>query len=232
MCALNKVKGMNLTMKKIILFLLVVLLMPFNVNAVHEVIDSRCTNNLKTTLRQEANDVVYRLSRNESNGVILYNAYFYNLTNNLHLTDSNGNIYNELKITNLKPGTSFIVYLYASNNNYCSGYKVMSKIINVPYYNPYYGSEMCDGISEYSLCSKDTNVTLSLDEFKQKINEYKSRKVDKEDEIVDEIIQNSGFDFIGFIINYKYYILLVLVPLLVVLILIMINDKNKKRGIL
>ena len=219
-------------MKKIIMFLLVVLLIPFNVSAIHEVIDSRCTNNLKTTLRNDANDVVYRLSKTENNGEILYNAYFYNLTDNLYLTDANGNVYSNSKIENLKPGTRLNIYLYASNSNYCSGYKVMSKIINIPYYNPYYGSELCEDISEYSLCKEDANVTLSVDEFKEKINEYKKNQINREEEIVDVIVSNSGFDLINFIIIYKYYILLILVPLLFILILIMLNDKNKKRGIL
>jgi len=122
--------------------------------------------------------------------------------------------------------------MVTTNNNYCSGYKVISKMINVPYYNPYCGSELCEGLDEYSLCRSDVNVNLTLEEFQTKINEYKESKKTDKDEILDVMVDENNFDLIGFIIDYKYYILLVLFPLLIVLAFIIFKDKSKKRGIL
>lgn len=219
-------------MKKIILFLLVLLLIPNKVNAVYEIIDSRCTTELKTTLRNEASDVVYRFARTEQNGNVLYNLYFYNSTNNLYIKDSNDNIYSNLKLENLKPGSKFNIYIYASNANYCSGYKVLTKLISVPYYNPYYGSELCEGISEYSLCREDVTVSLTKEDFEKKVKEYKESKNNNQDKEEEEYIYEKNIDIIALIIEYKYYILAVLSVILIILSAIIINNKSKNKGIL
>ena len=50
-------------MKKLTFLLFLLLIILIKVGAVHEVIDSRCTNSLKTMLRNEGQEVAYRFSK-------------------------------------------------------------------------------------------------------------------------------------------------------------------------
>lgn len=218
-------------MKKIIYLLFMFLLLPLKVGAIHDVIDVRCTNDLKVSLREEGQDVVYRLSKVLNGSDVSYTAYFYNLTENIYLTDSNDNVYLNSKIENLKPGSTLTVNMYASNKTYCNGYKILTKVINVPYYNPYFGSELCSGYENYSLCNENTNVTLSQDEFEKKINEYKESLKEEKEEVVDEIVEEE-INSMDLIVRYKYYILGGIALIAIVMAIVAIKKNRKERGIL
>ena len=58
---------------------MLVVLSPIRTKAIHEVIDSRCTDELKISLREEASLLTYRLSKVEKNGNVTYTLYFYNI---------------------------------------------------------------------------------------------------------------------------------------------------------
>lgn len=217
-------------MKKIVLFLFILLMFPIKANAVYEVIDSRCTTKMKMSLREEGQNIVHRISKNSNSEKVLFNTYFYNLSENIYMTDSSGNLIKDGKIENLKPGTSQIINLYASNKSYCSGYKIMNKIITVPYYNPYLNSEFCVGYEDFELCKEGINVYDSLDEFKKKREKYiSSIKVD--DDNTEQVIEYkpSVFDFIS---KYKFPLVIGLTIILISLVAIIINMKRKNRGIL
>lgn len=217
-------------MNKIIFVLLLLVFLPYNVNAYHEVIDARCTNSLKMKLREEAQEVAYRLTQVD-NGVVSYTAYFYNMTENLVIKDVNNNVYSANKIDNLKPGSTLTISIYATNKNYCSGYKVLSKIINVPYYNPYFGSDLCIGNEKLYLCQEHTNVTLNEEEFKEKIESYKEKLKKDEEEIVEDVVKEYNLSLFDIFIKYRYYILSFLIFIFVILEIITIKMK-KRRGIL
>lgn len=220
------------TMMSIIVFLYIILFMPLNVNALHEVIDSRCTNTLKTSLREEANDVVYRLSKVESANGVTYTAYFYNLTDNINIYLSDNIVYDN-KIENLKPGSNITITIYSSNNNYCAGYKVKTLIINVPFYNPYFGTKLCSGFDDFYLCQEHTNVSLTEEEINKKLNEYKEsltyEKIDEKEEDTEEENNNSVLDTIN---EYKYYFIGVIVFIILFIVVNLIKKNKSKRGIL
>ena len=221
------------TMMSIIMFLCVMLFIPLNVNALHEVIDSRCTNALKTSIREEANDVVYRLSKVESNNEVTYTAYFYNSTNNLDLYLNDNIIYND-KIENLKPGSNIVVTIYSSNNNYCATYKAKTLMINVPSYNRYFGTEACSGYDDFYLCQEHSKVNMTEEEFNKKLNEYKenlvSDKSDDEKIDVEEVKQNNNL--LSFISEYKYYFIGVIGFAILFVVIDLIKKNKSKRGIL
>lgn len=218
-------------MKKLFYLLFILMLLPINTKAVYEVIDSRCTTELKLSLKEEGKNITYRLSNVTDNNNVTYTLYFYNLTENIYLTDSNGNIINSDKIENLKPGTKISLNLYASNKNYCEGYKVATKLISVPYYNPYAKSDLCNGYEEYYLCSEDTNVTLSQEEFEKKLEEYKKSLKETEEEKPIEI-EEDKFNLLEFIQDYWYYFASIIGIIFIVVITIIIINKRKNRGIL
>ena len=217
-------------MKTLIYLSFLLLVFPLRVGAIHEVIDSRCTNSLKTLLRAEGQEVAYRFSKVKNESDVTYTIYFYNLTENMYMTDSNGNVYTNSKIEKLKPGSSFVINLYASSNTYCEGYKIYSKTISVPYYNPYFGSDLCKEYENYALCKEDVNVTISQEEFEKKLNSYKEIIKDEEIiEIIDDTKENEEFSLYEFIKDYKYYINSILVSIMIILITIVIINQVKKR---
>lgn len=215
-------------MRKLIYLLFLLVVIPTKVGAIHEVIDSRCTNSLKTLLRNEGQEVIYRFSKIKNEDDITYTIYFYNLTENMYMTDSSGNIYTSSKIEKLIPGSSFVINLYASSKTYCEGYKIYSKTISVPYYNPYFGSDLCKGYEKYSLCREDANVTISQEEFEKNLNSYKE-SLKEETYISDDIKENEEFNLYKFIINYRYYFIFGLVIIASVVITTIIVKEVKKR---
>lgn len=217
-------------MRKFVFFMFVLLILPIKANAVYEVTDSRCTTTLKMSLRQEGQDIVHRISKKENADKILFDVYFYNLSENIYMTDSKDNLIKDGKIENLKPGTSHAVNLYASNKNYCSRYKIATKIITVPYYNPYINSELCLGYEDFELCKKGMNVYDSIEEFKKKREKY-ILSIKKDDNIIEPIIENK-YNIFEFIRDYKYPLVIGLVIILVSLVVIIIRKKKMNRGIL
>ena len=218
-------------MKKLTYLLFLLLIIPIKVGAIHEVIDSRCTNSLKTLLRNEGQEVTYRFSKVKNESDVTYTIYFYNLTENMYMTDSTDNIYTSSKIEGLIPGSTFVINLYASNKTYCEGYKIYSKTINVPYYNPYFGSDLCKGYEKYSLCREDVNVTISQDEFEKKLNSYKESLNNKEKTDINEQVENDNdFKLHEFILNYKYYFILISVIMLVTIMGVIIRQVKKRKS--
>lgn len=218
-------------MRKVYWLLLLLLLFPIKASAIHEVIDSRCTNELKMSLKDDAKNVAYRLTKVENKDNVTYSVLFYNVTDDIYLEDGNGNKYGS-KIENLKPGTSIMVNIYASNKNYCEGYKAGYKLIKVPYYNKYYKHELCKGYENYSLCKEDSNINMTEKEFEKAMNDYINSLKPKQDEQQQQEEQTNKFDFIEFINDYWIYILLPLVVILVTIVVVMLINKRKNRGIL
>lgn len=219
------------TMKSIVIILSLLLFIPVNVNALHEVIDSRCTNTLKTSLREEANDVVYRLSKVSSDTGVTYTAYFYNLTNNIYISVNDNALYDN-KIGNLKPGSNIIATIYSSNNNYCAGYKAKTLIINVPFYNPYFGTKACSGFDNFYLCQEHANVNLNEEEFNKKLSEYKeSLNSNKDDEVLD-LEDKKDNNLASYTSEYKYYFIVIIVLVIFFIVVKFLLKNKSKRGIL
>ena len=222
-------------MRKILLLLFLFCVFPIKSYAVHEVIDSRCTTELKTKLREEAKDFTYMLSRVDENGNSTYTMHFYAISENLNIVGEKGIIYTNNKIDGLKPGSSFTLNFYANNKNYCESYKAYSRIIKVPYYNKYYNSELCDGYEDFSLCKKDININLSKEEFQKRLNEYKESIKEKpkdEEVIVEPIVQDVGFNLYDFVMNNIYYVLYGIIFFGTAGIIIILIKEKERRGIL
>lgn len=217
-------------MKRYIFLIFMLIMLPNNVFAIHEVIDSRCTASLKKTIKEEAQEVVFRVSKMENTENIVYQAYFYGVTDNIYLQDSEQKIIGE-SINNLKPGATYLINIYASNNTYCEGYKAGSKLIKVPYYNPYANSELCNGYEGFSLCDENTNVTLSKEEFEKRRDEY-INSLEKEDEERPIPIIEDDFNIIDFILEYKYFFAAGISVILITILILVIKKRRRERGIL
>jgi len=215
-----------------ICFLLLLLLFPSNTKAVFEVIDARCTNSLKTSLREEAQEFTYRLSKVENDNEIVYTTYFYNLSENIDLIDQNGNKYNRTELNNLKQGTTVTISLVASNNTYCEGYKMMTKVIKVPYYNKYYGTDLCKGYENFSLCGENERVLYNENEFEKELENYKESLKTKEEEPKEEVVIEEEENSYMILYEYRYYIIASVAIIFVGITIYIIINKQKNKGIL
>ena len=189
--------------KYVMLILLLVLLVPTKSKAYYDVLDERCTNDLKLSLKKEANDITYRVSKNGSGDKVTYTVIFYNVSENLFLTNGDEEI--ELKIEDLKPGSSLVINVYAAKDSYCDTYKARTMMINVPYYNKYSEKEICNNYRNYSLCKENTNITLTEAEFDKEMNNYIESLKAKE-KANQETIDDDTLDFTRFLEKYGIYV--------------------------
>lgn len=232
---MNKNKGCDTIKKKLLLILLLVL--PINVYAVYDVVDSRCTTDIKESLREEAENFTYSLSKNIEDNDVYYNLELLNIGNNIYILnpDDNTTYYDDSTIKKIIPGSIIKLYIYGSNSTYCEGYKVNTINIQVPYYNKFSTNDLCNGYESYALCLSTANLSITEEEFELRMNNYISslNKEDiKEEETNTTNTSNSKFDIVDFIIDYNEYISGLGMILLVIYITVLIERANKKRGIL
>ena len=62
-----------------VICLLLFLFFPYIIKADDVILDSRCTIDMRTSLVGEANDIKYRISKDEIDNGITYNLYLYNV---------------------------------------------------------------------------------------------------------------------------------------------------------
>ena len=230
-------KGCGIIKTRLILILIFLLILPFNVFAVYEVTDSRCTTDIKLTLRDLASNVTYSISKIKDNDEVFYNMEILNIDSSIYVIDSiDNNIYNiDSTIENITPGTIVKLNIYASDETYCEGYKIDTISVQIPYYNKYSENELCDGYEDYALCIENANVTITEDQFISQMNSYiasLNSESGEATESAEESSSSSKFDLVNFIIEYNEYLSGLGLILLVIYITVVIERANKKRGIL
>lgn len=195
-------------------------------------------------LRDIAGAVSFNYELKEFEGAYYFDAYIIGLTEEIYLKDKDNDFNirynkNENKIvySGLNPGFNYTFVFFASDKSTCPDYKIMSKIILVPYYNFYSTQPLCEGHEEYILCQKYVDIhsmVENLPDFIQKMNNYIAslEKEPKDDEPIieeDEIV-NSWDKIMNFMVNYYFYILITIIILGISGIVII--ELNKRRSIL
>ena len=111
--------------------------------------------------------------------------------------------------------------------------KILTKVINVPYYNKYSKSDLCKGYENYFLCKENSNVNLSEKEFEKKMNEYiESLNKREETEIKPQENDETNIYVLGYIYEHRHLIIVSLTIILLVLLRIIMKRRSKNRGIL
>lgn len=219
-------------MKKNILLIITLFTLPVNIfGLTYGGCDYSIVSKLKSLVTNVNISYSYRIENNNAYFDIKLNnltpdMYFYDVSNkkNYYYSDTNnGEITIHNYISNGNTGT----YKFYSAKNECYGISLGSKYYKLPNYNIYYGSELCEGISNYSLCQKWATVNYSYDELKTLIDEYKNR-INKEDIIDNNITYEKGFlnKLVDFYINYYYYLL---ISIIVIFGIIIIINKRKDK---
>lgn len=212
-------------MKRFIIFFgLLVLFFPFKTKAIF------CTNDKKVGYQTSARNITTSYTYTEDNGNISFQIKLSNIPKNFIVKDiKNKNTYNyqgsEITINNLKPDTSYRFDIYVGDLD-CDNELMYSHYVNTPAYNPYYQDEVCIGMESYSICQKWFKVTMSIEEFRQKVNQLK----EPEKPIIERPIEKTkGFTdyMLDFYLNYYYIIL----PIFILSGFIIIYYYNKKNDL-
>lgn len=215
--------------------LLLFLFMPFFVKADDIILDSRCTIDMRTNLVNEANEIKYRISKDEIDNGITYNLYLYNVSNSFLINNIIADT-NTMVITNIGSGKIYTYDLIVKNHEFCNGFKAKTITINLPYYNEFHNHELCKGYENYYLCRDEIDKKITKEEFEKNMNDYINSLNNKNEEIEEDISANDVNDenelnLFDIYNTYKYYLYAIIV-LGIVLIIIITYNKNKKRGIL
>ena len=123
-------------------------------------------------------------------------SYYYSDTNN-----------GELILSGYSSGQTISYTIYYPDKM-CVEAVLGVKYVNLPTYNPYYTNNICDGLTNYSLCQKWVKHGLTEDEFVKKVNEYKESLIIEEEkkETLEDI--KGIFDYVlEFFFDYYMYIL-------------------------
>ena len=224
---------------KLLYILILLLVLPLKVNAVYEVTDARCTNDIKVSLRSKATNISYKINKNIDSKAsnVTYTVEFLNVDDDIYIVDSSNNkeYKNTFKIEGITPGANINFIMYAEDNTYCGGYLITSKAIQIPYYNKYSTNKLCSGYEDYTLCNENANISITEEDFEKRMKLYiESLKISTTTTSKEEKKDDTSntFDIVSFIIRYNTYISGFGAILLVIYITVIINKKNKERGIL
>lgn len=186
-------------MKKFIFVILMLILIPFNINA--ESLAESCDYTKEVELNKLASKISYERKFNKENNsftVTLYNVIsdlYVKYNNKLMYGDSN----NEIVITGIEEGSYMEVIVYSSGTNCYSS--LMTIYINLPYFNSFYNTKDCSGYEDIlTICSSqfltykvDVNILSdAIDNYNNKIYNPPAS-----DEVKDTSIINGVKEFVS-----------------------------------
>lgn len=212
-------------MKRVVFFFsLLVLIFPLKTKAI------LCSNEDKVTFQTLARNITTSYTDIEQNGTISFQITLSNIYEGFIIKDVKNNVTypyrgSEFTISNLNANTSYRFDVYV-DALLCDDELLYSHYVNTPAYNPYYQDEICEGMENYTICQKLTNMTLSYEEFKQKVESLKTT-VEEPVEEPQEIYEKGIYDYIlEFYLDY-YYIVLPIFIVGGILTIYCYNKKNK-----
>ena len=209
-------------MKKIIRFLILLLLIPIT-----KISALNCSYSEIADLKKLATNVNVTYDYVEKNNDAVFNIVLSNLNDKFYFIDStNYKKYkytkDEIKISGYKSGDSIKYNFYSSQ---CNDEALYTLRINLPTYNKYYKDSLCKGIEDYSLCQKWSSHNLTYDKFVEKVSKYKE-SLNKENEKKDD--EEINFTIIQIIIQFllDYYLYFILFIVVLFIIKYIIRKKD------
>ena len=98
-----------------------------------------------------------------------------NVTNDIYMVDNFGNVYRQnAEGIQIFPGVNVTFNIYSNDSN-CPGDKLLTKYLNLPFYNKYSSYPECASYKDYSACQIWTsNAPVTDGEFYEQIASYKN----------------------------------------------------------
>lgn len=193
-------------MKKLGIFILFMLLYIGKVDAYY------CNYTDLANYKKIASNINYSYDYTMKGDTVEFNITLVNLSSEVYLKDNSGNTYyyvsDEINVT-ASSGENKVFYVYPTDS-YCKNNYIYTIRIQLPTYNPYYKSELCTGIENYSLCQKWSTHNLTYEKFSSKIEEYKN-SLKKDEEVIEKTKTFLDY-FVEYLLKY-YFILLIIIIL-------------------
>ena len=124
-----------------------------------------------------------------------FTVTIYNVIDGLYI--KNGNVtYNRneddtVVINGMKQGTSVILYIYGKDG--CTS-QAGTIAIDFPYYNPYYGTQICNGYENLTLCASRFTTTLATEDMIKKMKDsYNQVIIQDADQVQKEEEEGTTF---------------------------------------
>ena len=108
-----------------------------------------------------------------------------------------------------------LIYNIYSNDDNCKDERILTQYLSIPYYNYYANSEECIKYPNFKYCQMWLNSTISIDEFNNALEKYKSSQIKKA--VTEE--DKSLIDIIAENINYILCVILALVILIIIYVI-------------
>ncbi len=213
---------------KLFALFLLWILFPSNISAYCDIFEN---NDERVMLGNLAANVIFSSIDKEVGNDLSFNIRVNNLHEKIIVKDRKRDVElayskdtREIILTDYEPGQTVTFDIYPLNSKCVNDREViLTRYVNLPFYNKYYKDSLCEGISNFTLCQKWNNVNMSREEFQRRIEEYRKSLIPEEEEPENFFRTiRSLFDFV--IENYPY----ILIAIIVVGSGIIINERRKE----
>lgn len=211
--------------KYVLLSILSFILLPISIKG------AVCPDSEKVNYQSLAKNISYSYDYVEENESVHFNVTFVNIPEGFYLKDLNSKqAYNysgsEMTINNLEQGKNLKYGVYTTSIG-CDGILLYTHYITLPYYNPYYKDELCNGVKNFMYCNKWVNKQITYEEFKGNIEKYKNKV--NSNNIVEE--EDNDFNVLNIIVDFylKYYF--IILPVIIIIGVIVIKNYNKEQDL-
>ncbi len=193
--------------KKILIFSLLMF--------IPNMVKADCDYNEKSRLQSLASNLNFSYDYKEiADGKfnkVSFDIIINNLQPELYIDDvTNGvthyyNNKNEITINNYSAGSTIEFEIRARLGN-CKNQYLITHYVTLPPYNKYYKDLICNGVTSYKLCDRWSKITLSYDDFVERVTEYKKElRQTHEDPIIED--ENEFIEkIISFLSKYSIYL--------------------------
>lgn len=215
--------------KNVWIKLVAIILCIFAISNIEKVRAESCSTKELNNLKQLAHNI--KLSYDLHDDTYNENHTYYfdlsvtNFRKEFYFVDSDGQEFRYMKtlekdgIRNLrvvKEGTNYNLNVYASNETGCPDTKIVTKKIEIPYYNDYSQRKECQGIEDFSLCQRYYDGYIESEKyFLEQVEKY------KKGELPDEKVKGDEGIFAS-IISFLSSHLLIVIPSVIVLLLVIV----------
>lgn len=178
-----------------------------------------CSDSLISTKKNLASNISWVYEYYLQGNKMFYNVIVSNVFDDLYvknLKDNKKYTGNEFTIRNLSDNQKLTFQVFSKACNTL----VLTKEIELPKYNTFYGTKYCEGISEFSYCGKWSNLgdSVDLNILKKETEKYRESLKPKEVEFTKYETDITGF---------YVFISLILISLFLVLFFMHAGKKKK-----
>jgi len=209
-------------MKKIVLLLIMFFVFSKNVNA-------SCDYSQMARLKKIASNVNISYDYIITDNKPSFNITISNLTDDVYFHDLSRNkkyYKKEFTLSGFKDGTTYKFYI-KSNVKECKDTILLTKFVDLPQYNIYYGDLVCKGIEDYDLCQRWGKFKkLSYDDYIKAINAYKKSLIKDEEIVIPKEKEPIINKIISIFINY-YHVFLISIIIICLSIIMYLSKKDK-----